>query len=77
MPKKRIKTLISRLKRVYRKYDIELVDKGSVETASLNGKEIDLAWKPFSKTLTDKGAIDILLKDCRRSIDQLIKEEID
>jgi hypothetical protein len=75
MPKKHTKTLISRLKRVYREYDIKLVDKGSVETASLDGKEIDLAWVPYSKTITDKGAIDILLKDCKRSIDKLIKAQ--
>jgi hypothetical protein len=65
-------TLEKRLKRTYRAHKITKLQKGDIETLLVDGKEIDLAWKPYSDSISDKGAFETLVADCKKSIKRLL-----
>jgi hypothetical protein len=64
--------LDKRMQKYFPEHDIALYEKDEKETMIVNGVEIDLAWIPHSKNINDKGAFDILVKDCRLSIKRLL-----
>tara|TARA_Y100000310_G_C20534560_1_gene740209 strand:+ start:460 stop:714 length:255 start_codon:yes stop_codon:yes gene_type:complete len=70
------KTFISRLKKLFKGYTIELVyvydDK---ETLLVNGELIDLLWMPHVKTISDKEVVNVLYSDCKKSIRRIIKKQ--
>ena len=76
MPPISSKTFISRLKKLFKGYTIELVyvydDK---ETLLVNGELIDLLWMPHIKTIFDKEVVNILYGDCKKSIRRLVKKQ--
>ena len=72
MSKRRL-AIDKRLSRIFPDYKIELVDKGEdKETVAVNGIEINIAWIPHSKDWSDKQSRDILVRDCRESIEKLL-----
>ena len=47
---------------------------GKKETIAIYDKQINMAWSPRIDNISDQGALDILLKDCQKSINTHIAE---
>jgi len=63
------KLLIKRLRKSVRGCKLKLVTKDTnVQTISVNGEEIDLAWEPHIDNFSDETILDILVEDCITAI---------
>ena len=60
--------LLSKMKKVFDKHDIEIVKLNEEEeTISVDGKKIELWWMPHSSKLK-KDLLDVLIEDCKTEI---------
>jgi len=63
------KILMKRLRKSVRGCKLKLVTKdANIQTVSVDGEEIDIAWEPHIDKFSDETILDILAKDCTEAI---------
>ena len=63
------KLLMKRLRKLARGCKLKLVAKDTnIQTISVDGEEIDLAWEPHIDSFSDETILDILVEDCAQAI---------
>lgn len=63
------KILMKRLRKSVRGCKLKLIAKDTdIQTISVDGEEIDIAWKPHIDNFSDETTLDILVEDCAKAI---------
>tara|TARA_R110002074_G_scaffold84368_2_gene187373 strand:- start:412 stop:657 length:246 start_codon:yes stop_codon:yes gene_type:complete len=63
------KILMKRLRKSVRGCKLKLVKKdANIQTISVDGEEIELAWEPHIDSFSDETILDILAEDCLAAI---------
>ena len=69
------KILMKRLRKSVRGCKLKLVAKDTnIQTISVDGEEIDLAWEPHIDNFSDETILDILAEDCLTAIKTMRKK---
>ena len=71
-------TFLNALRKKYKNLNFKFVrfsdQLGKKETIAIDDKQINLAWMPRLDDISDAGALEVLFKDCQKSIEEHIDE---